>query len=278
MDKIFKKMIGRSVEVYVDDIVVKSDSCGQHVKDLQKVFDTLRRVNMRLNPEKCAFGIKGDKFLSFMLTHRGIEANPDKCKAITEMRSPKNLKEVQQLLGRLIALSRFVPRLAERIRLMAQMLRKMSKFNWNEICEGIFDQLKEFLSSPTVIQKPRLDLPIVVYLAVSEEAVSSALVQEINNEEHPVYYVSRTLHTTEKRYQMIEKVTLALVLTTRRMQPYFQNHAITVRTNYAIYKILSKPDLVGRMIGWSVELSKFDIQYEPEVPPNLNVWRTSQQS
>ena len=146
MDKIFKKMIGRSVEVYVDDIVVKSDSCGQHVKDLPEVFDALRRVSMRLNPEKCAFDVEGGKFLGFMLTHKGIEVNPDKCKAITEMRSPKNLKEVQQLLGRLTALSRFVPCLAERIRPMAQMLRKMSKFNWNKTCEGIFGQLKEFLS------------------------------------------------------------------------------------------------------------------------------------
>ena len=110
LDKIFKGMIGKSVEVYVDDIVVKSDSCDQHIKDLQEVFDALRRVNMRLNPEKCAFGVEGGKFLGFMLTHRGIEANPDKCKAIVEMRSPSNLKEIQQLLGRLTTLSRFVPR------------------------------------------------------------------------------------------------------------------------------------------------------------------------
>jgi len=97
MDKVFKEMIGRNVEVYVDDIVVKSDSCDQHIKDLQEVFDALRKVNMRLNTEKCAFVVEGSKFLGFMLTHRGIEDNPDKCWAITEMRSPQNLKEVQQL-------------------------------------------------------------------------------------------------------------------------------------------------------------------------------------
>jgi len=78
MDTIFKGMIGKSVEVYVDDIVVKFDSCDQHIKDLQEVFDALRRTNMCLNPEKCAFGVEGGKFLGFMLTHRGIEANPDK--------------------------------------------------------------------------------------------------------------------------------------------------------------------------------------------------------
>jgi len=71
------------------------------------------------------------------------------------------------------------------------MLHKSSKFSWNEECEQIFGQLKTFLSSPAVIKKPRLDLPIVVYLAVSEEAVSSALVQEVDHEEHPVYFVSR---------------------------------------------------------------------------------------
>ena len=99
---------------------------------------------MRLNPEKCAFGVEGGKFLGFMLTHRGIEANPDKCKVIIEMRSPKNLKEIQQLLGRLTMLSRFIPRLAERVRPMAQMLHKTAKFSWNEACESIFNQLKEF--------------------------------------------------------------------------------------------------------------------------------------
>jgi len=143
------------------------------------------------------------------------------------------------------------------------MLRKTSKFSWNEECEQIFGQLKEFLSSPAVIKKPRLDLPIVVYLAVLKEAISAALVQEVDREEHPMYFVSRTLHAAETRYQMIEKVALALVLTARRMRPYFQNHEIRVRTNYPIYKILSKPDLAGRMIGWSVELSEFDIKYEP---------------
>jgi len=132
MDTIFKGMIGKSVEVYVEDIVVKYDSCDQHIKDLQEVFNALRRTTMRLNPEKCESGVEGGKFLGFMLTHRGIEANPDKCKAITEMRSPKNLKEVQQLLCQLTTLSRFVPWLAEQIRTMAHMLRKTTKFSWNE--------------------------------------------------------------------------------------------------------------------------------------------------
>jgi len=177
MDKVFKGLIGRAVEVYVDDIVVKSDSFGQHLKDLDEVFKALRGVNMKLNPEKCTFGVEGGKFLGFMLTHRGIEANPDKCQAILNMRSPNSVKEVQQLLGRLTALSRFVPRLAERTRPIVQLLQKGKKFAWDDQCEEIFKRFKEFLTSPAVNQKPRPDHPILVYLAVSEEAVSAALVQ-----------------------------------------------------------------------------------------------------
>jgi len=147
MDKIFRGMISRNVEVYVDDIAIKSDSCDQYVKYLEKVFKTLRRTSMRLNPEKCAFDVKGGKFLGFMLTHRGIEANSDKCRAITEMRSPQNIKEVQQLIGCLTTLSRFVLRLVERTRPMVQLLRKVAKFNLDKKCEDIFQQIKAFISS-----------------------------------------------------------------------------------------------------------------------------------
>jgi len=145
---------------------------------------------------------------------------------------------------------------------MVQLLCKVTKFSWDEKCEEIFQQLKDFLSLLAVIQKQRPDQPIVVYLSVSELAVNAALVQEVENEIRPIYFVSRTLHAAETRYQMIEKVALALVLTVRWMRPYFQNHSITIRNDYPIFKILSKPDLVGQMIGWSVEVSEFDIQYK----------------
>jgi len=170
---------------------------------LKEVFQALRKYHMRLNPEKCAFGVEEGKFLGFMLTHRGIEANPEKCKAIAEMRSPSSLKEIQRLIGRLTSLSRFVPKLAERTRPIIKLLKKTTKFEWTAECEQNFLQLKTFLASPPVIQKPNTREPIIVYLAVSNEAVSSVLVQEIQAEERPVYFVSRVLHNAEVRYQMV---------------------------------------------------------------------------
>jgi len=113
MNNIIKGMIGCTVEVYVDDIVVKLDSHDQHVKDMDEVFKALRRMSMRLNPGNCAFGVDGGKFLGFMLIHWGIEANSYKCRALTKMKRPQNMIEVQKLIGRLTALSRFVARLTE---------------------------------------------------------------------------------------------------------------------------------------------------------------------
>jgi len=263
MDYVFHDMIGRNVEVYVDDIVVKSDSCEQHISDLKEVFQAFRKYCLRLNLEKCVFGVEGGKFLGFMLTHWSIEANPEKCKAITEMRSPSGLKEIQRMIGRLTSLFRFVPKLAERTRPIIKLLKKTTKFEWTDECEQNFLQLKAFMASPPVIQKSNTREPIIVYLVVTTEAISSVLVQEIGAEERPVYFVSRVLHDAEVRYQMVEKVALALVITARRLRLYFQNHRVIVKTNYPIMKILTKPDLAGRMIGWAIELSEFHIEYQP---------------
>ena len=90
----FRPQIGQNVEVYVDDILVKSQDEKIHLDDLQETFDTLRQYNMRLNPDKCAFRVSSGKFLGFMVSHRGIEVNPDKIQAILDMKPPQSVKEV----------------------------------------------------------------------------------------------------------------------------------------------------------------------------------------
>ena len=113
MDKVFSHLMGKCVEVYVDDMVVKSPSHHQHAQDLSAVFSALRQYNLHLNPDKCVFDVDRDKFLEFMLTQRGIEANPEKCNVIIEIRSPTSVREVKRLIDRLTAISRFLPKLAE---------------------------------------------------------------------------------------------------------------------------------------------------------------------
>ena len=104
----FAQQIGRNVQVYVNDVLVKSQREGDHLEDFRETFDTIRFYNMKLNPGKCAFRVMAGKFLDFMVSQRSIEANPDKIQAIIEMAPPKNVEEVQSLNGKVAALNRFV--------------------------------------------------------------------------------------------------------------------------------------------------------------------------
>ena len=132
MYKIFAHQIGRNVQVYVDDMLVKSRSEEDHLDDLRETFDTLRSYNMKLNPSKCAFGVTVGKFLWFMVSQRGIEINPDKIRAIIEMTPPRNVKEVQSLNGKVAVLNRFVSRATDRCLPFFHTLKK--SFKWMAEC------------------------------------------------------------------------------------------------------------------------------------------------
>ncbi|XP_016178934.1 uncharacterized protein LOC107621425 [Arachis ipaensis] len=244
-------------------MVAKTTKDQTHCDDLKEIFEQIRSYNMRLNPEKCAFGVQGGKFLGFMLTSRGIEANPEKCKAILNMASPKTIKEVQQLAGRVAALSRFLPAVSSRSHLFFQTILKNKKFQWTPECEKAFAELKIILSSPPILQRPEVGKPLYLYLSISNHSISLALVIETGRTQQPVYFISRVMQPTEQRYPRIEQLALGLVVTARRLRHYFQSHTIIVRTNHLLRQILTKPELAGRLTKWSIELSEFDIQFQP---------------
>ena len=124
VNHMFRPQIGWNVEVYVDDMLMKSQGEGKYLDDLQETFDTLRQYNMRLNPSKCTFGVSLGKFLGFIVSHRGIEANPDKIQVILNMEPPQNIKEVQSLTGRVTALNRFVSKTTDKCLLFFKVLKK----------------------------------------------------------------------------------------------------------------------------------------------------------
>ena len=126
----FAQHIGRNVEVYVDDMLVKSAQEVSHLDDLRETFDTLRLYDMKLNPSKCVFGVASGKFLGFMVSQRGVEANPNNVRAIIEMAPLKNIKEVQSLNGRVAALNRFVSRVTDKCLPFFKVLRKA--FDWTD--------------------------------------------------------------------------------------------------------------------------------------------------
>ena len=134
------------MEVYIDDMLVKSTTAELHIAHLVEAFLILKEYNMKLNPAKCAFGVSTGKFLGFIVNNRGIEANPDKIKAVLDMPSPSSVKEVQRLTRRITTLSRFVSRASDKCQPFFQILKKA--FQWDAHCEEAFAALKTYLSSP----------------------------------------------------------------------------------------------------------------------------------
>ncbi|XP_057746519.1 uncharacterized protein LOC130965775 [Arachis stenosperma] len=226
VNKIFRNLSGNKIEVYIDDMLAKTESGEQLTDDLKVIMDTLREHQMRFNPTKCAFGMEAGKFLGFMITQRGVEANPEKYRAVLEMtRTP---------------------------------------FKWETECEEAFQHFKRVLAEPPILAKPQTGETLYLYLSITEETIAAALVRENEKKEQkPIYFISKVLQDTEARYSRLEKLAFALLSASRRLRQYFQAHPITVRTDQAVKQVLQKPDLAGRMLAWSIELSQFQVRFEP---------------
>lgn len=155
MDKVFAHQIGRNLEVYVDDMVIKCRTAQEAPRELEETLRTLLSVNLRLNPKKCTFGVGSGKFLGYMVSKRGLEANPKKIQAVLDMQPPRTIRDVQRLTGCLVALSRFLSKSADRSFPFFQLLRNMKTWEWAAECQQAFDDLKAHLQ-----QLPSISIPV----------------------------------------------------------------------------------------------------------------------
>ena len=209
--KMFRPLLGRTMEVYIDDMLVKYKQCPDHAAHLQQTFDLLREYGMKLNPLKCAFGVSADKFLGFMVTQRGTETNLAQLKAILQSPAPSSEKEIQRLTGRLAALGRFISRFTDRLKPFFTTLRGASRPEWDEECDRAFIVIKQYLTEPPILVIPEAGDTLYLYLAALDMAVNAALFKESENEKlRPVFFVSKTLTDVETRYTHLERAALAL--------------------------------------------------------------------
>ena len=151
MTRMFEPQLGKNIEIYIDDMVVKSKMESEHINNLENIFKVLRRHKLRLNASKCSFGVESGKFLGYMVTHHGIEVNSDHIKAISSLQPPRNPKKVQKLTGMITVLNRFISQSANKCRPFFQLLNKWKGFKWNEECILAFQKLKEYLSGPPIM-------------------------------------------------------------------------------------------------------------------------------
>ncbi|GKE53112.1 reverse transcriptase domain-containing protein, partial [Tanacetum coccineum] len=169
VDSAFKEQIRVNLEAYVDDMVIKSKTEQDIIKDIEQTFSTLRRINMKLNLKKCSFGMEEGKFLGYIVTSEEIRANPEKAKAIMDMPSPKTLKQMQSLSGKLAALNCFLSK-------------------WTEAAEAAFLEMKKLVSKLPTLTTPKKGETLMMYLAATNKAVSVMLLTERDGRQMPIHY------------------------------------------------------------------------------------------
>ena len=157
-------------------MLIKSKKAKTHLDDLYKTFDTLRRYRMKLNLNKCVFGVSPEKFLDFMVSQQGIKVNPENVKAILDTTSPRTIKKVQRLIGRIATLDRLIFKATNKYLLFFKTLKQA--FRWADKCKTTFWNLKEYLAKPPLLSSFLEGEDLFLYLVVSQTAVSSALICE----------------------------------------------------------------------------------------------------
>jgi hypothetical protein len=265
----FKRQLNKNVEAYVDDVVVKTRNSDTLTANFEETFASLREYRWKLNSNKCAFGVSSGKLLGFIISHRGIKANPKKISAITSMKAPTCIKDVQKLTGCMAALNRFISKLGERGLPFFKLLKHQEKFVWAPEADQALAQLKDFLSKPPVLTVPRKKEQLLLYLAATTHVVSTAIVVERQEDGHaypvqrPVYFVSEVLSEFKARYQPVQKLMYAALITSPMLRHCFQEYSISVVTDYPLGDILRNQDVTRRISKWAVQLGALNINFKP---------------
>jgi hypothetical protein len=182
IQKCLKSQIGKNVEAYIDDVVVKTTVEDKLIADLTETFVNLREFQWKLNPTKCVFGVPSGLLLGFMVGHRGIEANPTKVDAIRKMAKPYNKKDIMKLTGMMAALGRFISKVGEKGLPFFKLLKKANKFVWDDEAQKPFEALKESLTTPLIMTPPIPKETLLLYISATTNVVSTVLVAEREEE------------------------------------------------------------------------------------------------
>ena len=178
MNFIFHEYIGTLVEIYIDDVVIKSGDVTKHLTDLRKILECTRRHGLKMNPSKCAFGVSAGQFLGFMVHQRGIEISRKSIDAINKVVAPANKTELQSLISKINFIRRFISNLSGKIKAFSPLLKLKAdqEFVWGAEQQLALDEIKKYLTNPPVLVPPQHGKPFRLYLSTDDTVIGSALI------------------------------------------------------------------------------------------------------
>ena len=254
--------------VYIDDVLVFSDSVEDHVQHLQLIFDRLRKVGLKLHPLKCRFALPEVLYLGHLVSADGIRPNPEKVRAVVDFPVPTDVKKVREFLGMASYYRRFIPNFAKIANPLHMLTRQDIPFQWTSICQTAFDRLKELLSSPPVLVYPDFNKMFILHTDASGQGLGAVLEQEPEGggPPHPSAFASRSLSKQEQKYGITELEALGVVWAVRHFRAYLLGNKCRVYTDHApVRPLLNTRHPSGKLARWSESIAELDLEilYKP---------------
>ncbi|VDI26645.1 Hypothetical predicted protein, partial [Mytilus galloprovincialis] len=268
MSHVLRGLNWKFVLVYVDDILIFSQTFEDHLNHLSQVFDRLRHANLKLHPSKCHFAVKEIMFLGHIISREGVKVDPAKTSAVSKFPTPQTQKQLRSFLGMANYYRRFIKDHSKIVFPLNSLLHKDQpvKLKWTPKCQTAFDTIKHALVNAPVLSYPDLDKPFILTCDASDTAIAFVLGQlNSDNKEYAIAYGNKSLTKEERNYTTSEKECLAILKGVETFRPYLANSAFTVITDHNALVWLKSAKHTGRLSRWALKLQdlNFDIIHRP---------------
>ena len=250
--------------IYLDDVLVIGETFTDHLSNLREVLNRLSSAGLRLKPVKCHILQREVLFLGFLVSAKGISANPDKVRAVSEFPTPSDLRALRAFLGLTSYYRRFVPRYSAIAQPLYCLTRKEVPFQWTDECGRAFQRLRVALTEAPVLAYPQFGHPFLLETDASGAGLGAVLSQkQEDGTTRPIAYASRTLQPHEKNYGISELEALGVVWAVKHFRHYIYGHPCTVYTDHeALKSLLNTPQPSGKLARWGMALQELDLDIQ----------------
>lgn len=261
MNTVLAGLIKNTCMVYLDDVIIYSETLQEHRDKLKLVFDRLRQHNLQLQPDKCNFLMREIKYLGHVINGQGVAPDPEKTRAISKYPVPQTPKQVKSFLGLIGYYRKFISHFAQTAKPLNNLLRRNVNFIWEEEQEQAFQSLKNALTTEPILCYPDFKKEFILTTDASKIALGAILSQGEIGRDLPIAYASRTLNKAESNYSTTEQELLAIVWATKHFRPYLYGRKFKIVTDHKPLKwLFSIKDPGSRLMRWRLKLEEYEYE------------------